>query len=145
MGVLKDPSWARIRVGVGMLKDPSWAGTRLICVASNAGFEAMKAREYDIVLCDYQMATMSGVQMTELFRAWETHNRPQGQFQTIFALTAFNDEEIIQECKAGKMQGLVCKPLSMGPVLEMVEELMSRDQQTSPRWCSARNTLSNSI
>ena len=59
------------------------------------------------MLCDYDMGSSNGVDLTVAFREWERVHRP-GQTQPIFALTAYTDTNTATACEAAGMQALPC-------------------------------------
>ena len=89
------------------------------------GLEALKAKHFDIVLCDYQMTHMNGVELTKHFREWEAINRP-GNRQMIYGLTAYPSTEVRGKCEQAGMQGVLTKPLEIDSIMQLVREESSQ-------------------
>ena len=89
---------------------------------STEGLEALQAREFDIVLCDFQMGGMDGHELVLIFREWEAVHRPQGKLQTIVGLTAYATTEVKEQCLESGMQAVLTKPLETHVIIELVQK-----------------------
>ncbi|MCA8943198.1 MAG: response regulator [Planctomycetes bacterium] len=72
-----------------------------------AAVEAWRAGEFDLILMDYQMPEMDGVEATVQIRSEEK----LGRHVPIIALTANADAEARRRCDAAGMDGFLAKPL----------------------------------
>ena len=102
------------------------AGYRVTAAAGcDDGLKALKTERYQLVLCDFRMARMSGAALTRAFREWEAKHRPNDRLQPIVGISAYADQNVTQECLLAGMQGMIAKPLSlrMGEVHAMVRAL----------------------
>jgi two-component system, sensor histidine kinase and response regulator len=76
-------------------------------IASNGeeAINAVKERDYDIILMDCQMPKVNGFEAAKEIRKMNSNVR-------IIALTAFSDNKTLKSCKEAGMDDLICKPLS---------------------------------
>ncbi|WXL25173.1 response regulator [Ectopseudomonas mendocina] len=89
--------------------------------ASNGqeALNAMKARQYDLVLMDCEMPIMDGFSATELLRSWEAaEQRPR---TPVVALTAHILSEHKERARQVGMDGHMSKPLEMSQLRELIE------------------------
>ena len=104
------------------------------------GMTLMKAKEYDLVLCDINMPIMAGDEMAKEFRTWEATNRPTGVKQPIFALSAYGlDAEMRLRCETAGMNGMLQKPLPGGAVKDVLQAVRQRrdgseEPEEAPSW-----------
>ena len=89
------------------------------------GEEAVNAikndpEKYDLILMDYNMPNMNGVNATKAIREWEAQE--QVAAHKIVALTAHAVQEFIDECMSAGMNDYLSKPID----LEKVESLINR-------------------
>lgn len=77
------------------------------------GLECMKAKTYDLVLVDIKMPYQDGDEMVAGFRHWEKFNRNKDQTQTIYAVTSYTSDEMLQRCREAGMSGVIRKPLQI--------------------------------
>lgn len=83
-----------------------------------AGLKELKGSLFDLVLCDYLMPVMDGLDCVEQYRQWESINRPFFK-QYIIGISAHaNDKDIKQGFKVG-MNGFRSKPLTFKDVEEL--------------------------
>ncbi len=83
-------------------------------VFADNGLEALTLvktaeRHFDLVLMDYEMPEMNGLESTKQIRRHEAENALQAL--SIFALTAHAFEEHRQQCIDAGMNGVLTKPL----------------------------------
>jgi len=86
---------------------------------AEVGLAMMKAKSYDLVLCDYKMPGKNGALVTREFRAWE-ESQDREHKQNIYGLTAYQSEEILVECTTAGMQGILQKPMHVPTVLKLL-------------------------
>jgi len=85
------------------------------------GLDFLKLKFFSLVLVDVKMPALNGDELVAAFRHWETHNRPDTQHQTFYALSAYTDDPNVQKrCRHVGMEGVVAKPL----LIEVIVELM---------------------
>ena len=103
-----------------------------VVVAMN-GLEALEALEhegFDLVLMDVQMPEMSGLEATEAIRIKE---RETGRHIPIIAMTAHAMRGDRERCLEAGMDGYTTKPLSIGELVNTMEEVMGRGQRSEIR------------
>ncbi|MBQ9196778.1 MAG: response regulator [Clostridia bacterium] len=89
------------------------------------GLDMVKLRharrnDYDLILIDWRMPDMDGVETTRQIRAIVGHDTP------IIILTSFNWDDIVDEAKAAGVDTFVSKPLFAGSVLDEFREAFKR-------------------
>jgi len=89
---------------------------------SAEGLQALKSREFALVLCDIQMVGANGCELTEEFRSWESVNRAGRSKQNIIALTGYANDDVKTECQRVGMQSVLTKPLEVSEVFELLEQ-----------------------
>ena len=100
------------------------------------GAEAVRAatsQQYDAILMDCQMPEMNGYEATAAIRLQEGASR----HTPIIAMTAGARGEDRERCLAEGMDEYVSKPVSKGPLLEMVRQWVGAVQD-EPRPLSGR-------
>lgn len=85
--------------------------------------QAVKAEpeKYDLVLMDYNMPVMDGVQSTIEIRKWENQNGRKPL--KIVALTAHAVQHYIDECMSAGMDGYLAKPIDLKKLEGLIQEM----------------------
>ena len=102
------------------------AGIRCDLAASGAeGLEKVRLRharreDYDLLLVDWKMPEMDGVETTRQIRTVVGNDTP------IVILTSYNWDEVAEEAKTAGVDTFVPKPLFAGSVLEQFREAFGR-------------------
>ncbi|RMI05057.1 MAG: response regulator, partial [Calditrichaeota bacterium] len=89
--------------------------------------EAMKQKEYDLVLMDVQMPEMDGLEATRRIREMEAVT---GKHTPIIALTAYAMKGDREKCLAAGMDGYLSKPIKPAQLENVLENLL-RAKNTS--------------
>lgn len=76
-----------------------------------AAVEAVRAQDFDVLLMDYQMPVMNGLEATRAIRQWEAseHCSPV----RIIALTASAMPHQLEQCRHAGMDEIVTKPFDV--------------------------------
>lgn len=82
------------------------------------GLSCMKAKKYNLVLCDFKMPSQNGAEVTAEFREWEA-KQIRLPLQTIYGLSAYH-ERVMAECLDSGMQGVLPKPMQVSSVLKLL-------------------------
>jgi CheY-like chemotaxis protein len=93
-----------------------------IGLGSSHGMNMMKRKQYGMVFCDIKMPNHNGDELCKAFRHWEAFNRPVGQVQPIYALSAYTNENIRRRC-------LEARPHLDATILTCVRVLPGGDQR----------------
>ena len=88
-----------------------------IAVNGIEAVDAVKKRNYDIILMDCQMPVMNGFEATKKIRELESGPKPIH----IIALTAFDINTVKEECDLAGMDDYVSKPIKKNILLEKLE------------------------
>ncbi len=105
------------------------AGITCETAASAAeGIEKVKLRharreDYDLLLVDWKMPEMDGVEATRQIRSVVGHDMP------IIILTSYDWDEVAEEAKEAGVDTFVAKPLFAGNVLEQFREAFKRKNE----------------
>lgn len=97
--------------------------------ASNGeeALQAMKAKQYDLVLMDCEMPVLDGFAATEQLRAWEAlEHRPR---TPIVALTAHILSEHREHARQVGMDGHLAKPVELSQLRELIEQWVERKER----------------
>lgn len=65
-------------------------------------------RRYDLILLDIGLPGMDGIQLAQIIRSGDSVNR----YTTICALTAYTDQETVQNCLMVGINKILSKPIS---------------------------------
>jgi signal transduction histidine kinase/CheY-like chemotaxis protein len=82
----------------------------------------LQANPYDIVLMDWDLPDLNGVDVTRRFRQWE----PPGRHTPIIATTAYSTPEKRKECLDAGMDDFAAKPLCPDKIEAMIHNLSER-------------------
>ena len=96
--------------------------------ASNGeeALQAMKARQYDLVLMDCEMPVLDGFAATEQLRAWEAREcRPH---TPVVALTAHILSEHREHAQRVGMDGHLAKPVELSQLRALIEQWVERKE-----------------
>ena len=85
---------------------------------------------YDLILIDWRMPEMDGVETTRKIRSIVGHDTP------IIILTSFNWDDIAEEAKAAGVDTFVPKPLFAGNVLDEFREAFKRKNEALIESCA---------
>ncbi|AOY00139.1 ATP-binding protein [Jeongeupia sp. USM3] len=103
-----------------------------VAIAAN-GAEALKLAEsqaYDLVLMDWQMPVMDGLEATRRLRA-----EPRSRDWPIVALTANANHDSEQVCRDAGMNAFLPKPIDLARLQSLLCELLGKDEPVAaPAW-----------
>jgi len=103
----------------------------MTCETAASGAEAMekvrlrhaRREDYDLLLVDWKMPEMDGVELSRQIRSAVGHDLP------IIILTSYNWDEIAEEAKNAGVDTFVAKPLFAGSVLDQFREAFRRKKE----------------
>ncbi|MBR0464514.1 MAG: response regulator [Clostridia bacterium] len=101
------------------------------CDTAQSGYEGVdmvrlrhaRREDYDLILIDWRMPEMDGLETTRQIRSIAGHDTP------IIILTSFNWDDIADEAKAAGVDTFVPKPLFAGNVLDEFREAFKRKNE----------------
>ena len=101
------------------------------CETAESGWEGIdkvrirhgRQEDYDLILIDWRMPEMDGVETTRQIRSIVGSNTP------IIILTSFNWDEIAEEAKEAGVDTFVAKPLFAGTVMDEFREAFRRKNE----------------
>ena len=101
------------------------------CETAESGKDALekvrishgRREDYDLILVDWRMPEMDGVETTRQIRSIVGHDTP------IIILTSFNWDDIAEEAKAAGVDTFVAKPLFAGSVMDEFREAFIRKNE----------------
>ena len=88
----------------------------------NDAFAKLQANDYDIVLMDWELPGLNGVEVARRFRKWE----PPGRHTPIIATTAYSTPGKRRECLEAGMDDFAAKPLCPEKIKAMIQRLSGR-------------------
>ena len=101
------------------------------CETAESGWEGVekvrirhgRRKDYDLILVDWRMPEMDGVEATRQIRAIVGNDTP------IIILTSFNWDDIVDEARAAGVDTFVTKPLFAGSVMDEFREAFRRKNE----------------
>ena len=101
------------------------------CEVAESGYEGIdkvrishnRGEDYDLILVDWKMPELDGIETTRLIRKIVGNNTP------IIILTSFNWDEIADEAKEAGVDTFVSKPLFAGNVIDEFKEAFRRKRE----------------
>jgi DNA-binding response OmpR family regulator len=99
-----------------------WAIDARECADGRAAVEALNWRP-DLVLVDYEMRPMNGVEFTRLLRRGGTAADPR---TPVVMMTGHADREHVMNARKAGVDGFIVKPLTIRAVLERVQAVLDR-------------------
>ena len=105
------------------------------CETAESGWEGVdkvrirhgRREDYDLILIDWRMPEMDGVETTRQIRSLVGNDTP------IIILTSFNWDDIAEEAKAAGVDTFVAKPLFAGSVMDEFQEAFRRKNELLER------------
>jgi CheY-like chemotaxis protein len=91
------------------------------CADGRTGLDVLRVWPADVVIVDYEMRPISGVQFTRRLRAREGAARRT----PVLMMTGHADGEHVSEAIASGIDGFVAKPISTGSLLDRLEAVMA--------------------
>jgi len=83
----------------------------------------MSTRSYALVLLDWDLPDMNGVEVTRIYRTRE----PVDQYALIFATTAYTTRDKMIECLNSGMDGFISKPVTIEKILSALDRHKNHD------------------
>jgi CheY-like chemotaxis protein len=87
--------------------------------------DAVRTRQYDVVLMDMRMPEMDGLEATRVLRAERRENQPR-----IVALTANTSQEDRAQCLAAGMEDFLTKPLATASLVSALKATVRRNARS---------------
>lgn len=88
---------------------------------AKAAFEDIKHNDYDLILCDWKMQGMDGIEFTKLLRAYDKGNK---RYTPIIMVTGkAHEQDVIEARDAGVTEYLV-KPFSVVSMSQKIKMLL---------------------
>src|SRR5262249_27613947 len=95
---------------------------------------AEAGRPYDLVLMDYKMPGMDGIEAT---RRITKKSRP-GKVPTVIMVTAYGREEIMKQAEGAGIKGFLIKPVNQSVLLNTIMEAYGHDENRAFRPLSSQ-------
>jgi len=100
-----------------------------IAVNGKEAVQAFENEQYDVILMDYHMPEMNGIEATMKIREIE-QNASHGAHTTIIALTADIQKKVLDKCSEAGMDDYLNKPFSRKELTEKLNVWMKRGGAT---------------
>lgn len=81
--------------------------------------EAVKQEPFDIVLCDYSLPGMDGLQVCRELKRLQPH-------LTLFLVTAYRNLEILNAARLGGIEKVIAKPLVIAELFDTLTAAIAR-------------------
>jgi CheY-like chemotaxis protein len=86
-------------------------------LSAEEGLELWERQPFDLLITDYNLRGMTGLQMVE-------HLRAQGATAPTILVTAYDSQEVRREARRLKVEAFLPKPFFMDELVERVRELL---------------------
>jgi len=93
---------------------------------ANNGEEALamvQEKVYEVVLMDYHMPGMNGIEATKMIHDWEKEHRDGDELVRIIAMTANVSNEFRDKCEQAGMDGFLAKPFTLDGLRNVINNL----------------------
>ena len=74
---------------------------------SRVAFQAICEKKYDLIMIDYKMPNISGIELTRIIRDSSCNNKNV----TIIGMSAYDDDIVKQNCLDSGMNDFLSKPI----------------------------------
>ena len=100
-------------------------GFKNIVMYTNAkdAFEDIKMNDYDLILCDWKMPGMSGIDFTRQLRALDTGNK---RYTPIVMVTGKAHEEDVKHARDAGVTEYLVKPFSVVSMSQKIKMLLDK-------------------
>jgi len=88
-----------------------------------AGFEAFIRLEYDIVITDYEMQPLTGIEFVDLVR---TSRKSPNPYVPVIMVTAFSDKERVTKARDHGVTEFLSKPFTVGNLLTRISTIIEK-------------------
>ena len=109
---------------VGIVSEIATSGTEALDMVT---LRHARRENYDLILVDWKMPGMDGVETTRKIRAI------LGGESAIIILTAYNWDDILDEAVSAGVNSFIAKPLSVTSVLDEFERALQKESESSPK------------
>lgn len=89
-----------------------------VCEDGNEGLETFLEKPIDIIITDISLPTMDGIEMIQYIRQ-------KNQEVPILVMSAYNEDNIVNEAKKYGISGYIFKPLDFKQFLQTLEQIVS--------------------
>src|SRR5690606_21578720 len=94
--------------------------------------------EYDLVITDYKMPGMNGLELAQIIRQKSSKTR-------VIMMTAYGTENLRSATKIMQLDGFLDKPVSIKEVRQIVRRALSKTKQSHDKSNNGRQPLSPDI
>jgi CheY-like chemotaxis protein len=120
--LIDDDEWIRDSLSLFFESE----GCELLALeTAEEGVQVCEKQPYDIIIADYKLPGMSGLEFFERIKALGT---PVGKI----LITAFGSEEVISKAGAIGIVNIIEKPLTTTTIVEILLQLITKDKQKNP-------------
>jgi CheY-like chemotaxis protein len=105
----------------------AWLVEARECADGRAAVGELSGWRPDLILVDYEMRPMNGVEFTRLLRRGGTSADPR---TPVVMMTGHADQSHVVEAKRAGVDGFIVKPLTIRSVMERVQAVMARPRNT---------------
>jgi len=100
--LIDDDEWIRDSLSIFFEAE----GCRIVSVeTAEEGLEALRSQEYDIIITDYKLPGMDGIEFLKQIQTSQQNTKK-------IMITAYKSEALIREAKKAGVQHLIAKPFT---------------------------------
>ena len=120
--LIDDDEWIRDSLSLFFESE----GCELLALeTAEEGVQAVSEQTYDIILADYKLPGMNGL---EFFERVKTHGVPVVKI----LITAFGSEEVIKEASSIGIVDIIEKPLTTKTIVEVLSKWIKKNHPKNP-------------
>lgn len=99
--------------------------------SGNEAWAKIALNHYDIILLDYQMPNLNGIEFTRRLKAHFKDNKLP-KFPTILMISAYREENILKQAKETGVDGFLVKPINPSVLFDMLVNLLKINSFQTP-------------
>ncbi len=90
--------------------------------SGEAALESFKTQDYDLVLMDWKLQGVDGLQTSRMIQALNLAHQPK-----IIMVTAYGDEDLMDELKGEGLDGVLLKPINESVLFNAIHNIFSEE------------------
>ncbi|MFE1571798.1 PAS domain S-box protein [Comamonas odontotermitis] len=99
---------------------------------------AQEGKSYDLVLMDWQMPEMDGIEATRRIR----QERGQEHVPAVLMVTAYGRDEILNQVTSADLQGILVKPVTESVMFDTVQDVLAGPRMHAQHFSTSRQVRS---
>jgi len=109
-----------------------------VCKNGQQGLQALKEERFDIVICDFRLPDMNGLEFFKLMG-----NRPSHILKIL--VSAYSDEKLSSELPRVELHAFIPKPFTVKQLVHVLVHLVEANRKTGGNVCRMTASLKKNI